>query len=604
MLVGACDDLSIPRPLGPFRDFAARSRRALAGARDRRRLARDPDACSSPSSSGRRTRPCSCSRTSSGPTTRRSTRSRVLGRRIGSLPALLVLTFRPGEVPPGHPLHATVAAVAPEDSVFLELEPLSETRGRLAGRRRGRTRCTRPPAGNPFYVTELVGCAVGGGLPPTVTTAVRGRASRLDERHATWSSWSRSVPGRVADPDARCGDAELERGGGGARAAPAARGRAAVTCASGTSWRGTRSRRASRRPRGGACTRRSSPSCSRPTPTRRTSSTTPRPPGAEDVVAEYALVAARRAAALESNREAFSHYRRAADFVDRLAGGRAGAACSRSSRRRPTSSVAPRRAFAAIDAGDRGLSRARRRHGRRPLRADPVPPALDRGRRSDGPEGARGDCDPRAARPVGGARARLQHGLAARDARGGHRRDAPLGETRASSRPSWVTSNARARARQHRRRRGSTRRRPRRCSRRTPSPRRRTRHEAARALDNLGYSLLGWVRPKESLRYAEQATAYGRARAATSSPSYAGVVVAWLRLRAGAWDEAERGARREIESGVVVRLLAKTVLAELAVRRGDPDAAERLAEVGDEADRTGEPQRIVPVARARRSSGR
>src|SRR6185312_6920048 len=40
--------------------------------------------------------------------------------------------------------------------------------------------------------------------------------------------------------------------------------------------------------------------------------------GAEDVVAEYALVAARRAAAMESNREAYSHYHRAADFVDRL----------------------------------------------------------------------------------------------------------------------------------------------------------------------------------------------------------------------------------------------------------------------------------------------
>ena len=53
--------------------------------------------------------------------------------------------------------------------------------------------------------------------------------------------------------------------------------------------------------------------------------------------------------------------------------------------------------------------------------------------------------------------------------------------------------------------------------------------------------------------------------------------------------------RREIESGMVVRLIAKTVLAELAVRRGDPDAAERLAEIGAEADRTGEPQRIVPV---------
>src|SRR5439155_12865922 len=39
--------------------------------------------------------------------------------------------------------------------------------------------------------------------------------------------------------------------------------------------------------------------------------------GAEDVVAEYALVAARRASALESNRQAYSHYRRAADFLER-----------------------------------------------------------------------------------------------------------------------------------------------------------------------------------------------------------------------------------------------------------------------------------------------
>ena len=39
--------------------------------------------------------------------------------------------------------------------------------------------------------------------------------------------------------------------------------------------------------------------------------------GAENVVAEYALVAARRAAALGSNREAYFHYRRASNFLDR-----------------------------------------------------------------------------------------------------------------------------------------------------------------------------------------------------------------------------------------------------------------------------------------------
>ena len=71
--------------------------------------------------------------------------------------------------------------------------------------------------------------------------------------------------------------------------------------------------------------------------------------------------------------------------------------------------------------------------------------------------------------------------------------------------------------------------------------------------------------------------------------------VAWLRLRAGEWDEAERATHREIESGIVVRLLAKTVLTELAVRRGDPDADERLTEIAGEAERTGELQRIVPA---------
>ena len=40
--------------------------------------------------------------------------------------------------------------------------------------------------------------------------------------------------------------------------------------------------------------------------------------GLDDVVADHALVAARRAAALDSNRQAYSHYRRASDFADRL----------------------------------------------------------------------------------------------------------------------------------------------------------------------------------------------------------------------------------------------------------------------------------------------
>ena len=66
--------------------------------------------------------------------------------------------------------------------------------------------------------------------------------------------------------------------------------------------------------------------------------------------------------------------------------------------------------------------------------------------------------------------------------------------------------------------------------------------------------------------------------------------------RSGDWDEAERVAHGELERGItVVQLLAKTVLAELAVRRGDADARERVADLAAHADRAAEPQRLTPV---------
>ena len=87
--------------------------------------------------------------------------------------------------------------------------------------------------------------------------------------------------------------------------------------------------------------------------------------------------------------------------------------------------------------------------------------------------------------------------------------------------------------------------------------------------------------------------------------SYAATMLAWLRLRAGDWDEAESITRRELERAVTVpQLLAKTVLAELAVRRGDPDAGERLADLAAQADRAGELQRIGAGARAGDASAR
>jgi DNA-binding CsgD family transcriptional regulator len=122
------------------------------------------------------------------------------------------------------------------------------------------------------------------------------------------------------------------------------------------------------------------------------------------------------------------------------------------------------------------------------------------------------------------------------------------------------------------------------------------REEATRALGNLAYTLMCWVEPGPALRYGEEALAYAQEHEVHNFASYIATTLAWLRLRAGEWDEAERMTRREIEKGVTVsQLLAKTVLAELAVRRGDPDAAERLADVAAQAGRAGDPQRMMPV---------
>ena len=320
--------------------------------------------------------------------------------------------------------------------------------------------------------------------------------------------------------------------------------------------------------------------------------------GAEEVVAEYALVAARRAARLGSNREAYSHYRRASQFVDRLpaperasvleelaavayavgrldgafvgieraidvyrglgdeeAVGRCLRAMSRYHWVAGDGYAAHTAALEAIEILEPlgpsvELARAYSVVSQLAMLAEDADPALTWGERALQLAASLGDERTRAHALVniGTAGINLDDGQAAR-----------LLEAHAVADAAG------------------------------------DRHEAARALDNLGISLLYWVRPEEALRYAQQAVAYAEEHELLIIASYSATVIAWLRLRAGEWEEAERLTRREMESGIVVRLLAKTVLAELAVRRGDPDAAERVAELAAEADRTGELQRIVPL---------
>jgi hypothetical protein len=120
----------------------------------------------------------------------------VLGRRIGTLPALVVLTFRAGEVPPSHPLRAAVGALRADEAVFVELGPLSEAAvATLAG---GDAHdIYAATGGNPFYVTELLASGTAADLPPSIANAVLGRASRLDVPSRRLVELVSIVPGRM-----------------------------------------------------------------------------------------------------------------------------------------------------------------------------------------------------------------------------------------------------------------------------------------------------------------------------------------------------------------------------------------------------------------------
>src|SRR5262245_31273025 len=115
VLLGTCDDLAVPRPLGAFRDLAGNVSAPLEEALSN---GAPPHEVQSLLLAELELRPrptvlvLEDVHWADDATLDAIT---VLGRRIASMPALLVVTFRGGEAPPGHRLYATVAAVATAD---------------------------------------------------------------------------------------------------------------------------------------------------------------------------------------------------------------------------------------------------------------------------------------------------------------------------------------------------------------------------------------------------------------------------------------------------------------------------------------------------------
>lgn len=108
---------------------------------------------------------------------------RYLGRRIQGTRSLLIVTYRDDEIGPRHPFRRLLGDLAAVPSVQrLPVRPLTlrgvatlaEGSGVDATELYARTR------GNPFFATAVL--AAGGAMPPTVQDAVLARASRLSSR--------------------------------------------------------------------------------------------------------------------------------------------------------------------------------------------------------------------------------------------------------------------------------------------------------------------------------------------------------------------------------------------------------------------------------------
>jgi DNA-binding CsgD family transcriptional regulator len=594
-LVGLCDDLSIPRPLAPFRDLAGSVAPALAQAissgappHEIYPLLLEELQGPSPTVLVLEDVHWADSATLDAVT--------YVARRIGSLPALLVITLREGEASSSDAFGAMLGAAAGAGATFVQLRPLSQAAVAtlVPGSATDVYALTR---GNPFLVTELL-CSSCGPLPATVANAVLGRAARLDERSRELVELVSVVPGRVPaaildlalpawpetaeEPERR---QLLEVGPTHVHFRHELVRQAVLSSLSATATRQYHARIVDALLVAGG----------EPADIVHHAEAA----GAEETVRAHALRAARRAAALGSSREAYAHYRRSLDFLADLD-------------LRERAAVLEEYAAAAHFAGH--LDEALEGIGRSI--------ELSRERRDDACLGRRlrmlsrlewfagsGESADASARdavailePLGpsvelaGAYsglarlAMLRRDIAEAEAWGtqalaladrfGH------DETRVQALVTLATarmvvdpySDAALRTAHEAAHEAGD------------------REEAQRALANLAYVLMNWARADAALEASRAAVAYADKHEIYHMAPYSVLTEAWLQLRAGRWAEAERTALAYAHTNVTVhRLLAETVLAELAVRRGDGDAEERLAALSQRAEETGELQRLVPA---------
>jgi DNA-binding CsgD family transcriptional regulator/tetratricopeptide (TPR) repeat protein len=106
----------------------------------------------------------------------------LLGRRIDTVAALVIATYRGDELDRGHPLRRLLGELHSGSVRRLTAEPLSLGAVRALAEPYGRDAAAlhRTTAGNPFFLTEVL-AADGAEVPPTVRDAVLARTARLSD---------------------------------------------------------------------------------------------------------------------------------------------------------------------------------------------------------------------------------------------------------------------------------------------------------------------------------------------------------------------------------------------------------------------------------------
>jgi DNA-binding CsgD family transcriptional regulator/tetratricopeptide (TPR) repeat protein len=170
ILWGLCDDLLIPRPLGPLRDMLghASGELDLSGVVDAvlAEVSRPPHPVIAVIEDAHWADQASLDAI------------RFLGRRIARTPVLVVVTYRSDEVPADHPLRLTLGAIPPADVRRVRLAALSRRSvAQLAGQADADA-VYQLTGGNPFFVREVL-AAPGVDVPSTVQDAVMARVGRL-----------------------------------------------------------------------------------------------------------------------------------------------------------------------------------------------------------------------------------------------------------------------------------------------------------------------------------------------------------------------------------------------------------------------------------------